>query len=108
MNSPVSLGVSPAAVSTPTGVFNQRFEALFPHAGALGFVVCLAPQLFLPVYRHANVGLPAPSGAASPGPPAATLPALVLQPQPCLESSLLGYLSPPFLPVWMSVSSLTF
>ena len=23
-------GVSPAAASTPTGVFNQRFEALFP------------------------------------------------------------------------------
>ena len=35
-NSPVRLGVSPADASTPTGVFNQRFEALFPHAGALG------------------------------------------------------------------------
>ena len=34
--SPVRLGVSPAAASTPTGVFNQRFEALFPHTGALG------------------------------------------------------------------------
>ena len=33
---PVRLGVSPAAASTPTGVFNQRFEALFPHAGTLG------------------------------------------------------------------------
>ena len=29
-NSPVRLGVSPAAASTPTGVFNQWFEALFP------------------------------------------------------------------------------
>ena len=29
-NSPVRLGVSPAAASTLTGVFNQRFEALFP------------------------------------------------------------------------------
>ena len=28
-NSPVRLGVSPAAASTRTGVFNQRFEALF-------------------------------------------------------------------------------
>ena len=28
--SPVRLGVSPAASPTPTGVFNQRFEALFP------------------------------------------------------------------------------
>ena len=36
MNSPVRLGVSPTVASTPTGVFNQRFEALFPHSGALG------------------------------------------------------------------------
>ena len=28
--SPVRLGVSPAAAPTPTGIFNQRFEALFP------------------------------------------------------------------------------
>ena len=41
--SPVSLGVSPTA-STPTGVFNQRFEALFPQAGALGCAVCFAPH----------------------------------------------------------------
>ena len=45
-NSPVRLGVSPAA-STPTGVFSPRFEALFPLAGTLGCVVCLDPQLFL-------------------------------------------------------------
>ena len=42
-NSPVRLGVSPAATSTPTGVFNQRFEALFPQDGALGYVVCFGP-----------------------------------------------------------------
>ena len=41
--SPVRLGVSPAAAPTPTGVFNQRFEALFPHAGALGYSDCFAP-----------------------------------------------------------------
>ena len=29
-NSSVRLGVSPTAASTPTGVFTQRFEALFP------------------------------------------------------------------------------
>ena len=29
---------------TPTGVFNQRFEALFPRAGALGCAVCFAPH----------------------------------------------------------------
>ena len=40
----VRLGVSPAAAPTPTGIFNQRFEALFPCAGALGCVVCFAPR----------------------------------------------------------------
>ena len=38
------MGVSPAAAPTPTGIFNQRFEALFPRAGALGCVVCFAPR----------------------------------------------------------------
>ena len=42
--SPVRLGVSPAAAPTPTSVFNQRFEALFPPAVALGCVVCFAPS----------------------------------------------------------------
>ena len=41
---PVRLGVSPAAAPTPMGVFNQRFEALFPRTGALGCVVCFAPR----------------------------------------------------------------
>ena len=54
--SPVRLGVSPAAASTPMGVFNQRFEALFPHAGALGYMVCFAPPPLVPVYLCANVG----------------------------------------------------
>ena len=44
-DSPVRLGVSPAATPNPTGVFNQRFEALFPGAGALGCAVCFAPCL---------------------------------------------------------------
>ena len=42
--SPVRLGVSPAAVPTPRGVFNQRSEALFPRTGALGCSVCFAPR----------------------------------------------------------------
>ena len=42
--SPVRLAVSPAAAPTPTGVFNQRSETLFPRAGALGCVVCFAPR----------------------------------------------------------------
>ena len=66
-------------------IFTVRgFEALFPHARTLGYVACLASHLFLPVYPHANVGPPSP--------PAATLPALVLQPLPCCTSS------PPQLP----------
>ena len=56
MNSPVSLGVSLADAPAPTGVFNQRFEALFPRTGALGCEVCFAPLLFLPVYLFTNVG----------------------------------------------------
>ena len=85
-------GSSPAAASTPTGVFNQRFEALFPRAGALGCAVCLAPQWFLPVYPHANVGPPTPPAAASHTP--------VLQPLPCLVSS------PPQLPISTPPTSL--
>ena len=42
--SPVRLGVSPAAAPTITGVFTQRFEALFPHARALCFLACFAPH----------------------------------------------------------------
>ena len=42
--SPVRLGVSPAAAPNPTGIFNQRFEALFPHGGTLGYGVCFAPR----------------------------------------------------------------
>ena len=42
--SPVRLGVSPAAAPTPMGIFSQRFEALFPRAGALGCAVCFTPR----------------------------------------------------------------
>ena len=47
--SPVRLGVSPAAAPTPTGIFNQNFEVLFPQAGALGCAVCFAPSQFVRV-----------------------------------------------------------
>ena len=55
MTSPVRLGVSPAAAPTPLGVFNQRFEALFPRAGALGYGLLRSP-LFVVVYLWASVG----------------------------------------------------
>ena len=86
-NSPVRLGVSPPDASTPTGVFSQWFEALFPHAGTLG----LSPD---------------PPACASL--PAATLSTLLYNPPPpwvcqlppCSESSL------PRLPVSIPPSGL--
>ena len=36
--------MSPAAAPTPTGVFTQRFEALYPGAEALGCMVCFTPR----------------------------------------------------------------
>ena len=114
-NSPVRLGLSPAAASTPTGVFNQRFEALFPlcwspglcgllcspasppgssmrECGAMGsaphhFVASACCSLACPIYN----------------PP----PHWVCQPPPCCESSLPGCPLLPLLPVWMNVSSLS-
>ena len=71
------------------GVFNQKFEALFPPAGALGGAVFFTPPPFLPVYLCTNVGQeglpattlwgllaaawPVPQSATSLGPPAAAL-----------------------------------
>ena len=114
-NSPVRMGVSPAAASTPTGVFNQRFEGLFPCAGALGCTVCFAPPLFLPLYLCANVGprgLPATTlwgllAAAWPAPFHNPPPRGVRQPPPFCESSPPCCLSLPLLPVWMNVSCLS-
>ena len=97
-NSPVRLGVSPTA-TTPQVFTVRGFEALFPHAGTLGCLVCLALRLFLLVCLQSNVGLPSP--------PAIALPIPVLQPLPCRESSPPGCPSPPLLLVRMNVSSLT-
>ena len=118
--SPVRLGVSPAATPTPTGAFNQRFEALFPRAGALVPAVC--PCLSMcecggagsathhtacPILRHSESGPLGLSvhecgalGSAS-GQTACPVPVSV-QPQP-RESSLPRCSSPPLLPVWMNV-----
>ena len=53
----------------PHGLFQSEVEALFPRAGALGCVVCVAPQLLL----HTNVGPPGLPASALPGPPAVAL-----------------------------------
>ena len=109
------LGVSPAAASTPMGVFTQRFEALFPRTGALGCMVCFAPPPFLLVYVCTIVGLQGPPATTLWGLLAAAWPApfhilpsrWVCQPLPCCESSHSGCPSASLLLVWMNVSSLS-
>ena len=79
------LGVSAIATSTPTGVSNQCFEALFPHTGTLGCAVSFAPPpsspfIYMQMWGHGGgggllaVALPVPQSATSLDPPAATLP----------------------------------
>ena len=96
----------------PHGVFNLRFEALFPHAGALGCQVCFTPCrssrfIYVRMWGHrvcqpppcgvcyCILVCPAPQFTTSLGPPAPL----------CHKSSppLLPVL--PLLPVWMNVSS---
>ena len=81
-------------------IFTTRgFEALLPGTGTLGCPVCLAPQLFLEVYLHMNVGPPGPpaTSPARSAPPATALLCILFTPPP---------ISAPLL-VWMNVSSLT-
>ena len=78
------LGVSPTTASTPTCVFNQRFEALFPYTGALGYAVCHPVHQLLPRWPAAALSPSlAPQSATLLGPPAST----------CCKSSL------PWLPI---------
>ena len=44
----------------------KGFEALVFHAGTLGCIVCLTPQLFLSVHPHVNLRLPSPPATALP------------------------------------------
>ena len=43
----------PPQTAPPQVFYSQKFWG-FSHTGTLGCVVCLAPQLFLPVYLHVN------------------------------------------------------
>ena len=103
--SPVRLGVSPAAAPTPTAVFNQRFEVLFPCAGALGYAVCFAPHRssqFICARMWGCRVLP----AALPAPLSATLsPALSVYLHKCrVAGSASARTSCPFVPHSASLS----
>ena len=73
-NTPFKLGVL-FQLQLPQDFSVRGFEACFPHTGTLGCVVCLASQLFLLVFLHANVGLCLP---------ASTLPCILSTPAACL------------------------
>ena len=75
----------------------RGFEGLFPCTGTWGCVVCLAPQLFLLVYPHSNVGLPGPPATASPTQSSSRYLAM------CPLHT--GCPSPPLLQVWINLSS---
>ena len=91
---PLLWGLEVLLPHPPTG-FIRGFEALFPHTATLGYV-CLAAQLFLPVYSHANVGPPTP--------PATALLAQDLQPHLAPSPFHSSCPSLPLLLVWMNVS----
>ena len=70
MTSPVRLRVSPAAVPTPTGAFNQRSEALFPPRWSPGLCILLrSPHSYRFIYAQMQdrgvlpAALPAPFSA---------------------------------------------
>ena len=75
-------GSFPTAVSTPTGVLSQWFEALFPQAGTLGCAVCSQVYQLLPCQPAAALPtpLPAPQSATSLVLPAAALPCVLSAP----------------------------
>ena len=64
MNSPVRLGVSPAASSTLTGFYSQRFWGILSLCWNPGLHGLSCSQLFLLVYLHTNVVLPCLPGTA--------------------------------------------
>ena len=103
--SPVRLGVSPAAAPTSTGVFNQRFEALFPRTGALGCAVCFVSRR-LSGLSVRECGAAGSASGQDCLPLSSHNPPVSVPPWP-RESSPPWYLSPPLLPVWMYVSFLS-
>ena len=87
-NSSVRLGVY-SGTSTPTDFYHQRFWGLISPCCNPGLHGLPHSSIIPPIYLHADMGPP-------------SLPATNL-----LHCSQRGCPSPPLLPVWMSVSSLT-
>ena len=120
MNSPVRLGVSPTATSTPNGFSINGLRLYFPELEPWVVHSVLLPlrSPSLSVHECGPLGLPATASGdppTAPCRPAAAWPALlhtppphwVYQPPSCLESSPPSCMSPPLLTAWMNVSSLT-
>ena len=102
--SPVRLGVSPAAVPTPTGVFKSEVWGFISPSWSLGLRRLLRSPTFTPVYLCTSVG---PQGLLVVRLPAPFIPhSARLGPPRTRESSPPQCPSPPLLPVWMYVSFL--
>ena len=87
MNSPVRLRVSSAVASSPAGVFNQWFEALFRRAGALGLCGLLPGPPAAASPASCSFARPAPQSATLLGPPATTVLRVLSTPAACLRPS---------------------
>ena len=88
-------------------VFNQWVEALFPHTGALGLRGLFWSPFVPPGLSERECGTAQSVSLCLMGSTSCSLPAPVFQPLPCPESSPHSCASPPLLPVWMNVSSLS-
>ena len=98
-NSPVRLGISPTTSPTPTVVFSQRLSSFIspwwsPRLCGLSCPSVVPPSL---TARKCGTAQSTIRHLACPGPPATAL----------LQVLSTSCLSPPLLPVWMNISSLT-
>ena len=109
------LGVSPAAPSTPTGVFTQRFEALFPLCWSPGLCGLFHSPAVPPGLSMCECGATGPDSPPcgvcqlQPGLPRSTVRYLTGSASHCLAVSPLlpGCPCLPLLQVWMNVSCLS-
>ena len=100
------LGVSPAATSTPKGVFIQRFEALFPGAGALGCGLLHSPTI-PPGLSVCECGATGSVSCCTACPIHSTVCQVSGSGSVALSPVHLSCPYPPLLAVWRNVSSLS-